>query len=212
MGDKRSGRPDPFLSKSEVPESEFIERMQAGDASALDSLLEQYWIPLVTYAVRLLGSWDVAEDVAQETFVRIWERREEWKLEGSVRALLYRITRNLALDERKRRDRRAAWINHRRREASRVAIPSEHLQGTELEAAFERAVAALPERRREVFRLARLHGLSYKQIGEVMGIASQTVANQLSAALADLRDALEPFLDEPTPSASPSIRRAEPDR
>lgn len=210
--DEQWDQADRSPGATEVRDRELIERIRAGHTLALDALLDGYWTLLVTYSARILGSWDAAEDVAQDAFVRIWERREEWKLEGSVRALLYRITRNLALDERKRRDRRTTWINNRRGEAPHIATPSEHLQGTELEAAFERAVAALPERRREVFLLARLHGLSHLEIGETMGIASQTVANQLSAALADLRNALEPFLDGATPFASPSSRRVQPGR
>ena len=75
-----------------------LARMRSGDAAALDLLLEQYWAPLVTYSGRLLNSHDMAEDVVQEAFIRLWEHRERWSLEGSVRALLYKITRNVATD------------------------------------------------------------------------------------------------------------------
>ena len=75
-----------------------LARMRSGDTGALDLLLEQYWAPLVTYSGRLLNSHDMAEDVVQEAFIRLWEHRERWSLEGSVRALLYKITRNVALD------------------------------------------------------------------------------------------------------------------
>jgi RNA polymerase sigma-70 factor, ECF subfamily len=60
---------------------------------------------------------------------------------------------------------------------------------------FERAVSHLPPRRQEIFVLARAHGLSHQEIAEVMKISPQTVANQMSAALADLRQALGPLLD-----------------
>jgi len=76
--------------QSDVP---LLARMRSGDTGALDLLLEQYWAPLVTYSGRLLNSHDMAEDVVQEAFIRLWEHRERWSLEGSVRALLYKITR-----------------------------------------------------------------------------------------------------------------------
>lgn len=199
----------PSHTGRESRDRELMERIHAGDELAIDSLLDRYWTPLVAYAARVLWSWDAAEDVAQETFVRIWKRREEWELEGSVRTLLFRITRNLALDEKKRRDRRAAWVNNENHDAHHVATPLELLERTELEGAYDRAVSALPERRREIFLHARLDGLSNREIADVMGIAPQTVANQLCAAIAALRVALEDHPGEHSRhSASPAGRAA----
>ena len=188
---------------SETPEpndSILLERVALGDATALNSLLDRHWPALVSYSARLLGNWDAAQDVTQETFVRIWERREQWRSNGSVRALLYQITRNLVLDAQKRQDRRTNWIRDRYRDERRIATPLQELQRSELEEAFREALQALPERRREVFVLARVDGLSYREIGEVMGVAPQTVANQLSAALSTLREALQEFTNEPARS------------
>lgn len=205
--------PSGDLESGEDSDSSLLEQISAGHPAALDTLVDRYWTSLVTYAARFLPNWDVADDIAQETFIRLWERREEWKLEGSVRALLYQITRNLALDERKRLNRATSWADDRQWDAaSHVPTPSEHLLATDLKAAFERCLAALPDRRREIFLNTRLHGLSYRETAEAMEIAPQTVANQLSAAVAELRYALKFFLDEqprPTPS---SDRRSQVDQ
>jgi RNA polymerase sigma-70 factor (ECF subfamily) len=172
-----------------------LARIRSGDTGALESLLGQYWTRLTTYAALLLDSEDVAEDVVQEAFVRLWEYRERWGLEGSVRALLYTITRNAALDQRKGARRRQR-IQAGSREVSRqVSTPADHAEGHELQVAVEAAIASLPTRRKEVFMLARYDGLSYGQIAEAMGISLQTVANHFSLALADLRRSLAPFLD-----------------
>jgi RNA polymerase sigma-70 factor (ECF subfamily) len=168
--------------------------LHRGDPAVLDGLLDQYWTPLVTYAATLLRSWDAAEDVVQETFVRIWERRESWSTAGSVRALLFQIARNLALDETRRRDRHLTLLDGESPMARRITTPADELEGAELEAAYREALANLPERRREVFLLSRQHGLSYREIADTMDISPQTVANQLSAALAELRRSLESFL------------------
>ena len=74
-----------------------MRRLQAGDEQAMQALLAQHWTNVVSYAFGLLGSWDTAEDVAQDAFVRLWARREKWS-EGSPGALLHRIARNAALD------------------------------------------------------------------------------------------------------------------
>ena len=185
-----------------------LERIRSGDTSALDYLLRRYWTPLVSYAARVLESWDSAQDVAQETFVRVWERRESWRVDGSVRGLLYRITRNLAFDELKRRARGDQWVDEQRHGSPRLAVtPEEEFQGHEFESALSSALNSLPARRREIFVLARLEGLSRSEIADVLGIAPQTVANLLTLALAHLRTALEPFLiTSDTPNRAKQFR------
>jgi RNA polymerase sigma-70 factor, ECF subfamily len=164
-------------------------------------LLEQLWRPLIAHATRMLGNRDAAEDVVQEAFVRLWERREQWQLQGSVRALLYQITHNLAIDEQRRRRASDRWIERGTSMPVRRAVtPLEQLEERDLRVAFARAVDELPERRREVFLLVRRAELSYHEAAEVLGLAPQTVANHLSLALADLRDSLQGFLDPSLPS------------
>lgn len=170
-------------------------RLRAGDASALERLLRERWAALVAYAEAILHEREPAEDVAQEVFVRLWERREEWVAEGSLTALLYTMTRNLALDGR-RRIRRQVPLRDETPELRVQAGPAEQTEGAELAAAVHAALQALPPRRREVFVLARFHGLSHRHIAEVLALSPQTVANHLSLALADLRVVLAKFLPD----------------
>src|SRR2546427_11523414 len=97
------------LPDAEVRDAQLMQRLAHGDVAALKRLIDVYWVPLLGYATRVLQQPDAAEDVAQETFVRIWERRNEWRPEGSPRAYLYHIARNLALNERRRVRVRAKW-------------------------------------------------------------------------------------------------------
>jgi hypothetical protein len=61
-----------------------MERVCAGDSGALQEILQHYWPALIRYARRLLGSQNAAEDVAQQSFMRLWERRAEWRAGGSL--------------------------------------------------------------------------------------------------------------------------------
>ncbi len=172
-------------------------RIHGGDESALEELLTRYWEPVVRVASQLLDSWDSAEDVAQETFIRLWERRETWGLDGSIRGLLFRIARNAAIDVRRQRsadERASAHVP----EPADAGQPDDLAEGQELEAAIAEALAALPERRREVFILVRHHGLTYKEVAEALDLSAQTVANHMSMALTDLRAQLEPMLAPPS--------------
>lgn len=172
---------------------DLLRRLQDGDEAALQELLSRYWEPVVRVASQLLDSWDSAEDVAQETFIRLWERREAWGLDGSIRGLLFRIARNAAIDARRKRsadERTAARVPQR----STSDRPDDLTEERALEAAINDGLAALPERRREVFILVRHQGLSYKEAAEALDLSAQTVANHMSLALTDLRAHLEPVL------------------
>lgn len=173
-----------------------LSRLAGGDPSALDELMEQYWSQLVAYATRLLGSPDAADDVVQSVFVRLWERRHVRVAEASITSYLFRATRNLVIDEQRRRRVRAAWATSQAAiEWRHPANPLEEAEADDLRKGLTRALESLPPRRREVLELARFHDLSYKEIADVMGISPQTVANQMSAALTQIRAEIEPYLE-----------------
>jgi RNA polymerase sigma-70 factor (ECF subfamily) len=180
-------------------DAELIAGIRSGDTDALKRLVDAYWDTLVQFAGRVLGGHADPQDVVQEAFIRIWTHRERWGADGSVRSLLYTVTRNAALDARRKHSR-----GERAAQAAQPPVPptapSDDAQAAQLEEAASRAVGALPRKRREVFRLAREEGLTYGEIAAVMGISGQTVANHMSLALADLRTALAPYLDTPPPS------------
>jgi RNA polymerase sigma-70 factor (ECF subfamily) len=178
------------------PGAECLDRLRHGSAEALDELLGAYWGPLLSYARHFCGeSADVAEDFVQEAFVRLWERRAGWQAGSSPAPILYTLVRNLALKDRRDRKTRGLLLRLQGLASRGGPRPDRELEGQEVGAAIDRAVEALPERRREIFRLTWLHGLSYAETAEVMGITARTVANQMSSALRELREALEPLLE-----------------
>jgi RNA polymerase sigma-70 factor (ECF subfamily) len=185
------------------PDAVLLARLAANDTSALEALLARYWSPLTTFIARMTGSAESAEDAVQEAFCRLWERRQSWRGEGSVSGLLFRLARNSAISthrhlEAEARAASVAGETQPRHQEAPVA-PNDELRGS-----LERAIAALPLRRREVFLLRVVHDLSYKEIGAIMGTSTQTVANQLSQALAFLRTELAGVLDDgPSPARRP---------
>ncbi len=168
--------------------------LQAGDEQAMSVLLAEHWTSVVNYAFGFVGSWDKAEDVAQDAFVRIWEGRKKWS-RGSLGALVHRIARNAALDVLK--SPRHSAPREDPDTLSSEATPDRDVELSELDQAVDSAIRELPPRRREIFKLVRKSGFSYAEIAEIMGISKQTVANHMSLALSDLRVMLRPFLPEP---------------
>jgi RNA polymerase sigma-70 factor (ECF subfamily) len=182
---------------------ELARRIREGDVGGLTAALGKFWVPLVNYVASLGLDGDSAEDVAQQTLVRLWERREKLKVEGSLRGLLFRIARNLCFDllrQRTARDR----VTRDTPVGSNVPTPFDHTASAELRTIIEAAINSLPQRRREVFLLVRYHGLSHREVAEMLGLAPQTVANHLGMALDDLRASLVPYLpDYYCPRVSP---------
>jgi len=182
-------------------DQDWIQGLRADDPEALRSLMSSYWPPLVSFARRVLSGPSDPQDVVQGVFVRLWNRRREIRVEGSLRSLLYTMVRNACLDELRRANRR------NRAEGEVPPSPSpptpyQDVQGAELHRAAAVAVGRLPGKRQEVFRLIREEGLSYKEVAQVLGLSPQTVANHMSLALADLRVALKPFLTDLPPENS----------
>jgi RNA polymerase sigma-70 factor (ECF subfamily) len=186
----------PECHSHEPTDAELVARLRRDDTTALDLVLWRHWPPLVAYLVRLLGTTDGAEDIAQQSFCRLWDRRATWREDGSLRGLIYRIARNLAVSDRRHHDVEAQSAIELADAVRNNPTPLQLLEDKQLRLELERAIAELPVRRREVFVLRCIHDLSYKEIAEVMGTSTQTVANQLSHALATLRVSLDHLLGD----------------
>jgi len=195
---------NPSLRRSS-PESEgasseskaaLIERLRQGDVAAFDAFIRERWPRLFCYLLDRVRMRDVAEDIAQEALARLWERRRTLDASSSAVAWLYQTARNLAVDELRKLEVRRRWRDAQ--PAGESASPPTPLQLAEHQDVLEalrRALDALPDRRREAFTLVHIHHLSIRAASEVMGNAPQTVANQVAAAVAELRTALRPYFD-----------------
>jgi len=188
------------VAAAQAQDAAWVAGIRAGDQRTFDAMFEAHYERLCAFAATVVGSDAVAEEVVQETFLKIWEQRERWHVTTTVAAYLYRAVRNRAIGqvrhglvERRLQDR--VGIDHPVPAlGERPATPEEELRATELTSAIEGALAALPPRCREAFLLRRRHGLSYSEIADTMGITQKTVEVQIGAALRSLRAALRDWL------------------
>jgi RNA polymerase sigma-70 factor (ECF subfamily) len=166
--------------------------IRGGDESAFRQLFDALYGPLLAFARSFTRDDAVAEDVVQEAFVRLWDRRERLDEEIPLRAWLFRTVRNLALNVRRDTTTRERLLGDpligdsaatpRPTTAADVA-----LEGAELEARVATLVTELPARQREALLLSRVNGLSHADVATAMGCAPRTVNNHLVAALGTLR-------------------------
>ena len=149
---RRPAAPDPKPTlhlPQTVSDGDLFARLRADDTDALDAALKQHWSLVVDYIKRLTVSVDAAEDVAQRTFCQLWDRRSQWRSEGSMRALLCRIARNYAISEHRREsaDERSAAVFAELNEP--VSPVRDSLEAEQLRSALDREISLLPARRRD---------------------------------------------------------------
>jgi RNA polymerase sigma-70 factor (ECF subfamily) len=177
-----------------LSEPELLERLRQGSEPAYDQIFRTHYAQLVGLAESMLRDRAEAEEVAQDVMLELWRRRENIKVESSLRAYLLRATRNRALN-RIRHERvvrtgeaQAQIVTHSQPQGEH------HLVEAEIQSALQSAINELPPRCREVFELSRVHGLRYAEIAAAMEISVKTVEVQMGKALRILRDRLGDWL------------------
>lgn len=187
---------------NELSDEELFERFRRGDKPAFEVLLRRHRAPLFTFILRTLGMGERAraEDVVQDTFVRVIKGAAEWQQRAKFSTWLFTIARNLCLDQKRRDKHRVAdSLDAAHDESARPlgetlegaeAGPERQAMAAGLRPALEAAIAKLPEDQREVFVLREYSGLPFKQIAELQGIGENTVKSRMRYALESLRRTL----------------------
>lgn len=163
-------------------------------ATKFDELVLSNYARLCQFAYRIVGSRAVAEDIVQDVFASIWRRHREFDYSDPL-PYLYRAVRNRAISLRRQEHRRSGWLALFAREREDAEGPVADQDTTDLSSAIERALAALPERRRLIFVMSREQHLSYAQIATALEISVKTVETQMGRALRTLREHLAPWLE-----------------
>jgi RNA polymerase sigma-70 factor (ECF subfamily) len=186
---------------SDGTDEELLAEFQQGDASAFERLLRRHRAPLYTFLLRMLGDREQAEDLAQETFLRVVKGAAAWEHRARFQTWLYAIARNLCVD-RARRDK------FRRTESGDAPVeeggptilestpsadpaPDRAASSERMRPLLLRALASLPAEQREVFLLREQAGLPFKEIATLTATNENTVKSRMRYALDGLRKALE---------------------
>lgn len=178
-------RPDSF------DELKLLQQLIAGDAESFRKIYEYYQGKVFLFAFRLTKSKLDAEEVVQEVFVRLWEKREKIKIEKNLNNYVLTITKNLILDGLKK----AAYdktMQQRIYENMQVLQDASVDQLIEKEFArfYQQAIDRLSPRQKVVFILSREEELTYDEIAEKLGVSKNTVRNQMSDSLKSIREYL----------------------
>ena len=180
---------------------------QKGEVRAFEVLLSRHRKPVYNFILRFVGDKETAEDLLQETFMRVIKGADAYKRQAKFTTWLYTIARNLCVDQTRRR-------KHRRHASLDAPMDSSEDSGSlmdviasneiasdrksvnkELFATMQRAIAGLSEEQREVFLMREFLDLPFKQIAEVVGVPENTVKSRMRYALEKLRLELDEYKD-----------------
>lgn len=174
-----------------LADADLMRRLAAGEMSALTQIVNRHQQRIRSLAYRFTGRWDVADDIAQEAFLRVYRFANRYKPTAAFSTWLYRIVTNLCLDSRKAR-RPVQLIETTPASDDGSDQP---LIDQEKLAAVQREVQALPERQRIAVLLHRFEGLSHEQIATATGWGSGAVESLLVRAYEQLRQRLRMWRD-----------------
>lgn len=175
-----------------------MRQIQKGDMIAFGTLVDRYKHRLMNVCTRMLSSTEEAEDVVQETFVRVHQHRNLFNYRHCFSTWIYTICLNLARNVLRRR-KKYAYVEiselprHEAKLAVKMKLPSR------LPQALETAIRELPENSRDAFLLRDVQELPYEEVGAVLGVPIGTVKSRVSRARSILRAQLRPFLDYTLP-------------
>jgi RNA polymerase sigma-70 factor (ECF subfamily) len=164
-------------------DDELMARVRAGDTHAFTGLYERHGAALLTLLARLTGDRALAEDLLQETFVRVYQARDAYEPTGHFRAYLFTIARRLVIDWHRRR--RIAWAEE---PAALESMPAperaEHVaEAMDVMTRLERALALLTPEQREIILLSRMEGMATAEIARIVGATPGAVRVALHRTL-----------------------------
>jgi RNA polymerase sigma-70 factor (ECF subfamily) len=186
-------------------DEDLMVRYQQGEVRAFEVLLGRHRKPVFNFILRYVGDKETAEDLLQETFMRVIKGADAYKRQAKFTTWLYTIARNLCVDQTRRR-------KHRRHASLDAPMDTSEDSGTLLDviasgemasdrktvnkqlfATMQRAIAGLSEEQREVFLMREFLDLPFKQIAEVVGVPENTVKSRMRYALEKLRLELDEY-------------------
>jgi RNA polymerase sigma-70 factor (ECF subfamily) len=187
------------------PDAALMLRVKQGDWDAFTSLVEKYKQPVMNLAYRTLSDATEAEDLAQHVFLQVFKSAPRYEASAKFSTWIFTITRNLCLNEIRRRTRHPAESldetlpGHedqplRQVEDFKNALPPEALLQSELEEKVQLALSELPEKQRMALLLCRQDELSYEEIAVVLGCSLSATKSLIHRARESLKLALKPYL------------------
>jgi RNA polymerase sigma-70 factor (family 1) len=178
-----------------IIESVILSKLKIGDATAFSIIFSAYYKDLVMFALNFTHEMEIAEEITQETFVKLWEEHDSISINVSLKSYLLKIVQNKCID----------WHRHQKIIKKHISYiydntllyeydTDNYVFLSELEERFNSALSQLPEEISKVFKMNRFEGLKYHEIAEKLNVSVRTIEVRIGKALHLLREQLKDFL------------------
>jgi RNA polymerase sigma-70 factor, ECF subfamily len=174
-------------------ELNLFEAIRNDDRHAFEQLFRKFYRPLAAYAFRFVRDLPTAENMVQDVFLKLWQNRSEIIITTSLEHYLFRSVRNHSLNQLDKAKVRSDYLRMQPEQDADNGDYSAYFPEIGLLNKIETAIGALPEKRQEIFRLAREEGLKYREIADKLNLSVKTVEAQMTLALRQLRESLKEF-------------------
>ena len=175
-------------------EKEILALLKRDNQSGLKILFEEYHNPLCKLAYRMVADRDIAKDVVQEVFIKLWGNRQKLDITYSLSAYLKRSVINTALNYLEK-DKRSSKVGLEQIEnRPQVNFSDQKVSFDELSAQIDQAINSLPVRTRSVFVLIRQEEMTYNEVSIALGISTKAVEKEMMKALKLMREMLKNYL------------------
>ena len=171
-----------------------LQQIAAGDQAAFKLVYGSFYKRLYQFAFAIVKTREAAEEIVEDVFIRIWQKREDLSSVRNLRVYLYTATKNTALNylSKKARESIAEPFDHINIGLDQSAVtPEQILITAEMFKKIQEAIEALPPRCKMIFKLVREDGLKYKEIAEILNITVNTIDVQMAIAVKRIASAVE---------------------
>lgn len=175
-------------------DKEVIHQFRSGNEDAFEQIFHAYYKALVHYAKTILKDMDDSEDIVQQVFVSVWEKRLKIEIHTSLRALLYKSVHNACLNKIKQQQVRSGYAKEVIQLHNEQGITQDSIQQKELQHKIEAAMDMMPEQCAKIFKMSRFEQMKYQEIAEALNLSVKTIENQMGKALKIMREQLKEYL------------------
>lgn len=178
-----------MLTKPLYNEQELLVKLAEGDEYAFEQLYLIYSPKIYRKILQLVKQTEIAEEILQDVFVKIWEKRETLDNQRSFKSFLYTIAKNLVVDLFRRAALDRQMLEKFIIDHSELYYPFDNLEDPDLEskAILQKALDTLPPQRKKIYTLIKLEGNSYDEVAELMGISTSTINDHVVKATKSIK-------------------------
>ena len=173
-----------------------IKLLKEGNVKVFEAFYDKYFDPILVYCNHYVTDREMAKEMAQDTFLKLWETKESLNNNTNIQSFLYRIARNNCLNHIKHLKVEQKYLDYTKAQKTEIELnelalsqsSAEKIISEELEEKINLTIGSLPPRCRQVFELSRFKGKKYREIASDLNISVKTVENQIQKALKILRE------------------------